>query len=261
MDKLKYNNKILSDYVLSFLIKNKIVSSDANLEYLHNFLIDENMLVYEDRKKYSKTHPKNYTSGLNAIQKFLYTLENDKEWNNIYIDLLKHIYKNVGFNFYFQKTPTIRVHCPNSDKDNHYPMFHNDIILGHPPQEVNIWMSLTKNKNTGFRIISEDESRKIMSKYSKQQIFDLAHGSEDFNKKCLNSSEEVKSDINCVYLFNSVRIHSATQREKDTRLSIDVRINPVDEFKDGYVGTGMTKAEFKPGGKFGYNLKSIEEML
>ena len=51
MNKIRYNNKILSNYVLNFLIKNKIVTNDANLEYLHNFLIDKNMLVYENRDK------------------------------------------------------------------------------------------------------------------------------------------------------------------------------------------------------------------
>ena len=97
-------------------------------------------------------------------------MENDEEWNAIYLDLLKHLYEKLNFNFYFQKTPTIRVHCPNSDKDNHYPMFHNDIILGHPPQEINVWMSLTKNKNTGFWIMSKNDSDKIMSENTKKKI-------------------------------------------------------------------------------------------
>jgi len=42
---------------------------------------------------------------------------------------------------------------------------------------------------------------------------------------------------------------------------MDVRINPVSDFVDGYIGAGRMKAEFKPDGKFGYHKKSIEEML
>jgi hypothetical protein len=50
-------------------------------------------------------------------------------------------------------------------------------------------------------------------------------------------------------------------RKDDTRVSMDIRINPVKLFKHGYVGTGVQKAEFWPGGKFGYNEKSIKELL
>ena len=68
------------------------------------------------------------------------------------------------------------------------------------------------------------------------------------------TTEDAKKLLHKIRLkYHPDKNPNATQREKDTRLSIDVRINPVDEFKDGYVGTGMTKAEFKPGGKFGYN--------
>ena len=41
---------------------------------------------------------------------------------------------------------------------------------------------------------------------------------------------------------------------------MDVRINPVDDFIDGYVGGGRMKAEFKPGGRAGYYKKSIGEI-
>ena len=54
-------------------------------------------------------------------------------------------------------------------------------------------------------------------------------------------------------------MHSNIPRKEDTRISIDVRINPVDEFVDGYVGDGNMKAEFKPGGRFGYHKYSIGE--
>ena len=41
---------------------------------------------------------------------------------------------------------------------------------------------------------------------------------------------------------------------------MDIRINPVDKFVDGYVGKGRMKAEFKPGGKFGYHLLSSKKI-
>ena len=36
---------------------------------------------------------------------------------------------------------------------------------------------------------------------------------------------------------------------------------PVEDFKEGYVGKGRMKAEFKPGGNFGYHEKSIREII
>ena len=56
-------------------------------------------------------------------------------------------------------------------------------------------------------------------------------------------------------------IHTNQPRLDDTRVSIDMRINPVDGFVDGYVGAGRMKAEFKPGGKFGYSEKSIKNTI
>ena len=50
-------------------------------------------------------------------------------------------------------------------------------------------------------------------------------------------------------------------RQDDTRVSMDIRINPVDNFVHGYVGSGKQQAEFWPGGHFGYHEKSIEELI
>ena len=59
-------------------------------------------------------------------------------------------------------------------------------------------------------------------------------------------------------LFDSRTIHSAIERkDKTTRVSLDIRVNAVEDFVDGYVGKGRMRAEFSPGGRFGYHEKSI----
>ena len=80
-------------------------------------------------------------------------------------------------------------------------------------------------------------------------------------KKGDKLSFEVESDLKTIFVFNSLCIHTNKPRINDSRVSIDMRINPVEDFVDGYVGKGRMKAEFKPDGKFGYYEKSIEEML
>ena len=158
MTKIKNDNLKLSKYVLNYLISNDIIKSGSTLENLHLNLTDKSMLNYESAEKYKKTHKHNYTTGINEVQKYLYNLDKDEKWYGMYLELLKNLYEELGYDFYFQKTPTVRVHCPNAKGSEHYPMYHSDIILGHPPQEINVWLSLTDNKNTGFFILDYDDN-------------------------------------------------------------------------------------------------------
>ena len=70
----------------------------------------------------------------------------------------------------------------------------------------------------------------------------------------------METNLDKIFLFDPLCIHTNQPRTSDSRLSIDVRINPVEDFVDGYVGAGRMKAEFKPGGHFGYHKQSIKEI-
>ena len=262
MTKIKNDNLKLSKYVLNYLISNDIIKSGSTLENLHLNLTDKSMLNYESAEKYKKTHKHNYTTGINEVQKYLYNLDKDEKWYGMYLELLKNLYEELGYDFYFQKTPTVRVHCPNAKGSEHYPMYHSDIILGHPPQEINVWLSLTDNKNTGFFILDYDDSIDYFKKYSNDELTNLAlNDKECYNQDCHKLADEVESTIEYVFLFDSYRIHSGMPRNDDTRVSIDIRINPVDKFVHGLVGSGKQKAEYWPGGNFGYHEKSIKELI
>ena len=82
----------------------------------------------------------------------------------------------------------------------------------------------------------------------------------DFNKKGLKLSNEIPSTLDNVFMFDSSCIHAGTPRTEETRVSIDIRINSVDKFVDGYMGFGVVKPQFKPGGRFGYYEKSIGKL-
>jgi len=95
-----------------------------------------------------------------------------------------------------------------------------------------------------------------------EELFiEKAINDKDFNKKADDLCIEVEANTNKIFLFDSLCIHTNQPRTKDSRVSIDIRINPVKDFVDGYIGKGRMKAEFKPGGKFGYYEKSIKEIL
>ena len=83
----------------------------------------------------------------------------------------------------------------------------------------------------------------------------------DFKYKGNDLSFEIESYDDKILLFDSNCIHTNQARKDDCRLSIDVRINPVDDFVEGYVGKGRMKAEFKPGGKMGYAQKPISQYI
>ena len=236
--------------ILRLLKKKKVISYNFNkLEEIHNYVLDKSLLEYD------------FDSGVNGITKKLYDV--DKSFMKVYENFIKDLYKRLKFDFYFQDYPTIRVHCPDAKNQNHYPRYHNDCFYGHPPEEINVWFSLTENNKSGFHLINFDKSKEWFSKYDYdvEKFINEATNNKEFNKNGNDLSFEVKSDLSEIFIFNSLCIHTNQPRVEDSRVSIDIRINPVDRFVDGYVGSGRMKAEFKPNGKFGYYKKSIKELI
>lgn len=242
-------NKIFKKDIIR-LLKNKKVVSDKfwYLENIHNEILDNSLLDYE------------FNSGVNGITKKLY--ETDEIFIKNYHKFIKDLYKKLKFNFYFQSIPTIRVHCPNAKNENHYPRYHNDCFYGHPPQETNIWLSLTNNNHSGFNVIDFKNSCDWIEQNDNDfdKFIEKSINDKEFTTKGNMMSIEVKADTNSIFCFNSMCIHTNQPRKIDSRVSIDVRINPVKNFVDGYVGKGRMKAEFRPGGKFGYHKKSVKEL-
>ena len=243
-------NKTFRHEILRLLKEKKVVDKNfTDLENIHKYILDNELTNYD------------FNSGVNGITKKLYDI--DESFINTYYLFLQDLYKQLNFNFYFQSVPTIRVHCPEAKNENHYPRYHNDVFYGHPPEELNVWFSLTDNKHSGFNVINFNNSKKWFNECNNDvDVFiDKAINDKEFNKKGDKLSFEVESDLKTIFVFNSLCIHTNKPRINDSRVSIDVRINPVKDFVDGYVGKGRMKAEFKPDGKFGYYEKSIEEML
>jgi len=244
-----WNDKFREE-TLRLLKEKNIINKEVNdLENIHSYVIDKSLIDYE------------FNSGVNGITKELYDVDN--KFLELYKEFLKDLYNKLGYDFYFQESPTIRVHCPDAVNQHHYPRYHSDCFYGHPPQEINIWFSLTNNKHSGFYVMDYSESKKWLDEVdNNEELFiEKAINDKDFNKKADALCFEVRANTNEIFMFDSLCIHTNQPRTKDSRISIDIRINPVDGFVDGYIGKGRMKAEFKPGGKFGYHRKSIKEIL
>jgi len=239
------------------LFENDVIdTTNYDLKNIHK-LVDDKYINY------------NQYDGTSPLGRLFY--EPDEEFINNYHEFLKWLNKNVfRFDFYFQATPTIRFNCAGAqltgeDKRLPYPRYHCDVEYGHPPQEINLWWSFTKNKQSGFSVSNLLESGKWYSEYDydfDKFTEDSWNNDEEFIKRGESISEEVvNGDGDLMILFDSRTIHSAIERkDKTTRVSMDIRINAVEDFVDGYVGKGRMGAEFKPGGKFGYHKKSIKKI-
>ena len=248
-----WSNKFVNQ-IKRILVKKGVVDTyDYDLSEIHNLVND----------KYINF---NQFDGTSSLGRLFY--ETDEEFTKNYHDFLKWLNKNIfKFDFYFQATPTIRFNCSGAqltgeDRRLPYPRYHCDVEYGHPPQEINLWWSFTKNKQSGFTVSNLVDSKKWYEEYDfdfDKFTEDSWNNEESFVKRGESISEEVTNgDGDLMMVFDSRVIHSAIERkDKTTRVSMDIRINAVEDFVDGYVGKGRFKAEFKPDGKGGYNKKSI----
>lgn len=229
--------------IARLLIDKKIVDKiNYPLEELH-------LHVSTEMRKY------NFNDGVNKISTFFY--ENDKKFSQIYLSFIKNfLAKQFDFDFYFQKTPTIRIHCPNAENSNHYPRYHTDIGYGHPAQEINFWFSLTKpigKQKHGFRVMRLKDSLKLYRKYDYhfENLINDAVNSKEFNNKCEEISPEIDTDEGELLAFDSRCFHSGEPLQNHTRISMDIRIISVEDYNNLpiiYQGAGRRKILFAPGG-------------
>ena len=253
----------------------KLSSSSLNTSWLHDFegvikkfLVEKNITETDDFDlnqihnhvdlEYQVTGP---DDGISKLGQMFYEIE-DETYFEIYHKFLKQIRDEVlKCDFYFQETPTIRFWFKGQKT---IPKYHTDMDLGHPPQEINLWWGFTNNEQTGFVVgnnLKDCEGWYSSYDFDRSKFYqDAESQSKEFNSIGEGITSEAES--NRIIMFDSRMIHSAIDRSTDdtTRVSMDVRLNPVDEFKDGYTGLGRMKAEFKPGGKFGYHSKSIDQI-
>ena len=253
----------------------KLSSSSLNTSWLHDFegvikkfLVEKNITETDDFDlnqihnhvdlEYQVTGP---DDGISKLGQMFYEIE-DESYFELYHKFLKEIRDEVlKCDFYFQETPTIRFWFKGQKT---IPKYHTDMDLGHPPQEINLWWGFTNNEQTGFVVgnnLKDCEGWYSSYDFDRSKFYqDAESQSKEFNSIGEGITSEAES--NRIIMFDSRMIHSAIDRSTDdtTRVSMDVRLNPVDEFKDGYTGLGRMKAEFKPGGKFGYHPKSIDQI-
>lgn len=254
-DQLEIDCQPFSDLFRSeierLLIEKNLVHDVSSLEKLHEHLSDE-MRAYH------------FDDGVNKISTFFY--ETDDRFHEVYFKFIQFLEKELTQEpFWFQATPTIRIHCPNGENSHHYPRYHTDIGYGHPPEEINIWLPLTPVlEGHGFRILSLSDSKKTLAHfdYHFDAFIDSAINNKAFSADCDTISHPVTTPFGKLFAFDSRCIHTGEPLKSHTRISIDIRIVPLSQYEKrqvDYQGSGRRKMLFQPG--HCYHEKSSNEIM
>jgi hypothetical protein len=192
-------------------------------------------------------------SEINEVSRQLY--EQDELFLSIYRDFLQAIIGPlVGGDFVYQCTPTIRFHFPHQRGFDWSPRYHSDIMLGHPPQETNIWLPLTRTfSSNALRLAALPESLELL--YSMELDFarfvERVQTDRSFQAACERASRPLELEYGQIAAFDSRCLHATQHNVTDsTRVSMDFRIIPLEEYDSirlEYRGTGRRMARFTRG--------------
>lgn len=211
---------------------------------------------------------------LNAVTKSFY--ETSDVFRAHYRGLIAYLSKSAfDFDFIFQTTPTIRFHFPVRlpegfrGADGEYLGQHNDGMLGHSFEEINLWMPLTESRGSaGLQLANLDDSLDILNDFAAGfgHDQDTYHSSgrtlfyqklvEDlgFQRKVVAACIPRDIRYGDIVAFDSRALHGpAENRESFTRISLDFRIMPLDVYEslDGeFVSKGRSKRKFIRGDVF-----------
>jgi hypothetical protein len=229
----------LREQIDRLLLEKKLVNERVPLEDLYSHLSAE-MNTY------------NFDDGINKISTYFY--DTDDMFQAAYYDFIRYIREHYFKEpFWFQITPTIRIHSPNGKNNNHYPRYHSDIGYGHPPEEFNLWLPLTDLlTGHGFTILPVADSTALLKSYDYDfpTMIEAAIDDKAFSQLCDDLSLPVTTRFGDVLAFDSRSIHSGQPMTIHSRASMDIRILPLSQYEKmdiEYQGSGRRRILFTPG--------------
>lgn len=233
------------------LLEKNLIQEKIKLENLHEVMSDE-MRAY------------NFNDGVNKLSTYFY--DTDDQFTHVYYQFIKFLRENfVKEPFWFQATPTIRIHCPNAINSNHYPRYHSDISYGHPPEEINIWFPLTELLDGhSFKAMTVESSITALKKfdYDFSAFINSAINDKAFSDYCDTLAKPVDTAFGKLFAFDSRCIHTGDVMKTHSRASMDIRILPLSQYSKmdiEYQGSGRRKVLFEPG--YCYHEKDSDHFL
>jgi hypothetical protein len=219
---------------------------------------------------------------LNPLSTALY--ETSPQFLEIYHSLLQYLGQNIfPFDFLFQATPTIRVHAPVpfnvpwKTAPGELLMYHSDTMLGHPIQEINCWLPLTRAYGTStLQHCPLAESLEMLRSFLGDAGLDEAQyfseGRDRFVQKMISDARfrawvmcntvPMMCDVGEILIFDARCLHATSEnRESDTRVSVDFRIIPLEDYEGLdriHQSAGRSRRRFERGDI--YSAKSVREL-
>lgn len=201
-------------------------------------------------------------SELNKVSKAFY--DNNAAFDRIYRRFIRDVVaKHCGEPVWWQTTPTMRFHFPRQKGFNWKPRYHTDIMLGHPPHEVNVWVPLTKVYGTNSMCLAGFEPSYDILKTLRFDFEDFAtkvQYDDAFAANCARHSRPVELPYGEYVMFDPRCIHATQNNQTEhTRISIDLRVLPQSErerMRMDYRGTGRRRMLFAPGHYYDERLSS-----
>ena len=240
---VNFRDTIIEELLKKNLINEKSFSKyGRKLEKLHLSLNDEYKNLDESEQ--------------NKISISFY--ETSKNINNLYEKFIKDIISPYFKDpVYYQTIPTFRFHFPNQLGYNWKDRYHTDIMLGHPPYEINIWLPFTKTyESNSMRITPYEESMNFLKScdYDFELFAEKVQYNDEFSDMLRKSSNAINMDYGQFIMFDPRCLH-CTQHNltNDTRVSMDIRIITKEELRKysrEYRTTGRKKMLFTPDNYF-----------
>jgi hypothetical protein len=244
--KLRYDTREFDwdGAIRQLLIAKGVVAEDKikaldSLSNLHQIL-DDKWMTLDD-------------SELNRASVACYEI--DQNFEDLYHRFIKKVIsKQFDQPLWWQRTPTIRFHFPRQKGFDWRVRYHTDIMLGHPPQEVNVWLAITQTYGSNSMCIAQLEpSYRIL----RDLDFDFARFAEkvqyddELAETCARAAQALALDYGEFVAFDPRCIHATQNNLTDhTRISMDLRVLPESErerMRFVYRGTGRRRMLFAPG--------------
>lgn len=190
---------------------------------------------------------------LNNMSKAFY--DTDEAFLETYRCFIKDVLSPLfGTELWFQATPTIRFHFPRQKGFNWKTRYHSDIMLGHPPQEVNIWLPVTRTFGTNsMRIAGRGASMEAIAGcgFDFDELALKVQRDETFQQHCAAITAPVELLPGEFLIFDPRCLHATQYNDTEaTRISIDFRVVAVADharMRLPYRGTGRRRMLFAPG--------------
>lgn len=205
------------------------------------------------------------TSELNAVSESLF--ETSPDFMNVYERFVREFLQNEVFKtpLYFQATPTIRCHFPGAGGFDWPLRYHTDVMLGHPPQSINIWLPVTDCEGVDtFRVGTLQKSIALVKRYGYRwpEFVHARDTDAELQALCAEICPLVHPRACEALIFDARCLHACQLIEKGrSRVSLDIRVLPVSVFNSmemQYQGTGRRRMKFIPGEY--YDIRRSDEL-